>query len=568
MRSSVIPTDNDLRILGTLSRMPFSEHRELAAFAGLPSSSTLDSLSRLHAGGLADFVRHTRSDTSRVRRWCLAPDGSTRPAAMLGTVAGTLNREQPLSAEWSAYLLQRLDVVAVLYRVAHEAALLCDGPIGWSWRQDDASDAFMDLADGRRFALLRLGRTLPSRDVRRRMGLLYGLQRELRCPSALLLVPGVLEAQRLRADLRGRAIDAFVVVEDDLMLAIPGLPGWRALDSSKWMTLEQVMAASRRSQKVTDDHGPGRASKPPAGLPDVSDDPHHLATRLTLPERRILDSLYDWPVMSVEHLGALLGMSGSMLKKSRADLTKRGLVCQMRIGETAELRQLTGTRLCLSPDGVRYLARRDGSDEEGLLERWGVVPDACGDGRLAVRGYRIDGSRLRVLVRELSHTDGVSDILAMLSVASREDADWRLLQMLPPHRWERWFTYNGAWRCIRPDATLCLEHRGGPRAYFLEYEQSAVRPAAMRAKLEKYLWYFGSVDSRRDFDGRQARVLFVFTDEITADLFRSVAAREYPRPFPLLVSSLEKLTETGLLEKAWKSPWHLRGGYVSLAARH
>ena len=311
-----------------------------------------------------------------------------------------------------------------------------------------------------------------------------------------------------------------------------------------------------------------RVPMPAAALSHSADGLELLGTELSMPSRRLLDTLYDWPVMTLEHLGALLGMSGSMLKKTRADLAKRGLVCQLRIGETAEMRRMNGTRLCLGSDGVRYIARRDGFDEERLLERWSAVPDASGDERLDVRGHILHGSRLRVLVRELSHTDGVSDILAALAVASRGDYDWRLCQALPPHRWERWFTYNGARRCIRPDCLLQLAHRGMRRAYLLEYERSASRPAAMRAKLEKHEAYFNSVDSRLDFDGRRAMTLFVFADETTAGRFGKVAAQSARRPVPLLVSSLEMLTETGPLGRVWKSPWDPRGEYVSLAAVH
>ena len=557
-------TDNDFRVLDALSRTPYAEHRELTAFAGLPPSSALDSLRRLHAGGLADFVRHIRTDTSRVRRWHVVPRGVTRLARHLGTTGDALARERPVSAEWLSVLLQRLDAVAALYLVAHEVAM-CGGSLKFRWQGGDPLDALVEFPDGRMLAVMRFGRTLTWKEMRRRVGGLYGLQRVRRCPPALLLVPGGLEVQRLGADLRGRAIAAFAAAEDDLTRAAPGAAVWRSLDSPQGLTLEQALAGSRSRLEIAGMGGSASASLPAV---DLTDDVDLTATELSMPARRLLDALYDWPLMSSEHLEALLGMSEAMLKKTRAFLIERELACLLRIGTTPELRRLNGSRLCQAADGVSYLARRDGSSEDQLLALWGVTRSVTGDERLEVKDYRVDGSGLGVLVGQLSHTDGVSELVAMFAVACRDAAGWRLLQALPPHRWERWFTYDGTWRCVRPDAVLDIEHRRVRRQYVLEYEQSAIRPSTMREKLKKYLRYFGSMETHRDFDSRRATLLIVFAEEETAGSFCRVAARAAPRPVPLLVSSREKLSQVGMLGQAWRSPWRFQDRYVSLAAMH
>ena len=229
MFSTDLPAGNDFRILDTLSRTSLAEHHELAAFTCLSPSSTLDGLRRLQVEGLVAFVRHTRTGTSRVRRWHLTPLGITRLAELLGATVGGLLRERPLSAEWLTSLLQRLDAVAAFYRVAQEVASSCDGPIGWRWRIAWPLDALLELPDGRGFALMRLGATLSWKAMRSRIGTLYGMQRVRSCPPALLLLPGNLEAQRLRADMRGRAIDVFAAVDDDVMCAAPGSAVWRTL---------------------------------------------------------------------------------------------------------------------------------------------------------------------------------------------------------------------------------------------------------------------------------------------------------------------------------------------------
>ena len=568
MRSYDTVTDNSSRVLHMLAVAPFAERRELAEFAGLPASSTLEVLRRLEKRGLLASVRHTRTGGSRVRRWCLNPPGIEHLAELQATTTTRLLRELPLSAESQRSLLERLDTVATLYRVAQEAAWFCGGLVGWRWRLAWPLDALLELPDGRGLALMRFGATLSWKTMRSRLGTLYGMQQARRCPPALLLLPGELDAQRLAADLRGRAIDVYTAVEDDVVHAPVGSAVWRTLRDPHRLTLAQV-AGESGSLRSIDIQGKGitaRASMPAAALTAGADGLDLTASELSTPARRLLDALYDWPLMSAEHLEMLLGMSEPMLKKSRAQLERLGLVCQLRIGNTPELRQLNGSRLCLSPAGLRYLARHDRRREADLLEHWRISPDEAGDDRVDVLRYRLEGSKLRGLARELRHTDGMNRFVATLTSACRGSADWNLRQTLPPHRWERWFRYNAVGRSIKPDGTIELERRGRRQPYLLEFEQRATKPAPMEEKFAKYLRYFGSVETRKDFDGRRPTALMIFVDEPTASRFCIVAARGARRPIPMLVSSVERLVEEGPLGRSWRSPWRLQRGYVSLAA--
>ena len=514
------------------------------------------------------FVRHTRTNTSRVRRWYLSPPGITCLAELRDTAIGRLLRELPLSAEWRRHLLRRLDAVAPLYRIGREVAASCDGPVGWRWLRAGALDALLELPDGGAIALVRLGPTLSWQAMRSRIGTLYGMQRARRCHPALLLLPGNLEAQRLAADLRGRAIDVHAASECDVMHAAPGSAIWRSFGSARGLTLQQAISeiTSRSRMHGREPGGSGRASMPTATLCPGADGLDLLATELSMPGRRLLDAIYDWPLTTAEHLGMLLDMTEGMMKKTRAHLVKRGLVCQVRIGSTAELRRRNGTRLCLGPGGLRYIARRDRRRVSELLRRWRIAPDEDGDERLEILHYRLEGTKLRVLARELRHTDGVSDFVGTLAAACRNSVDWRLHQALPPHRWERWFRYNTGWRSIRPDATIELGHRGRRLPYLLEYEQRAIKPGTMAGKLRRYRRYFGAADTRADFDGTGTAALFVFPDEATASRFCALAARTARRYLPILVSSVDILAAEGPLGRSWRSPWSLQQGYVPLAA--
>ncbi len=568
MRSTETVTDNSVRLLNTLASAPFAERDELAAFARLPRSSTLESLRRMEAQGLVAFVRHARNNTSRVRRWCLTPRGVELLADIRGTSTGRLLRELPVSSQWKQSLLRRLDAVSPLYRIAQEVSSLYERPAGWRWMRAGALDALIELPDGGTLALARLGPTLSWRAVRSRVGTVYATQRNGRCPTALLLLPGSIEAQRLAADLRGRQLQAFAAVEDDLMGAPPGSAVWRNLRETQRLALAQVVTGSpdMRGRHLRAAGGSARETMP-AGTPGGGADGLDLvSTELTMPERRLLDALYNWPLMASAHLQMLLDMSESPLKKARASLVKKGLVHQLRIGSTPELRQRNGTRMCLSADGLRYLARRDRSRVSDLIGRWGIVPDAAGDERLAVSGFRLEGSKLRVLARELRHTDGVSDFIAGFAAACRRSTDWRLLQALPPHRWEHWFRHGAGWRSIRPDAVVELRHRGNRLACLLEYEERARSPAPMAEKLARYRRYFESSDTGADFYGGRATALFVFSEDTAASRFCALAARTLRRPLPLLVSSMDTVAGTGPLDSVWRSPWRLQHGHMPLAA--
>ncbi len=569
-RDDALP-QNSVLLLGALAAAPFAERGELAAFAGISPSGALESLLGLEARGLAAFVRHTRTNTSRVRSWYLSPRGITRLAKLRNTTTARLLHELPLSAEWRRNLLRRLYAVASLYRIGQQVAGCADGPVSWRWMRAGALDALLELPDGGTLALLRLGPTLSWQAMRSRIGTLYWSQRTRGCPPALILLPGNLEAQRLAADLRGRAIDVHAASEDDVMRTAPGSAVWRGLNDARGLTLDQVVGRSRdaremRGASVQVTGNPGRETMPTATISPGADGLDLVATELTMPGRRLLDAIYDWPLTSAAHLKMLLDITEAMMKKTRPQLVRRGLVCQVRIGGTPELRRRNGTRLCLSADGLRYIARRDRRRVSELLGRWSITQDEAGDEPLDVLHYRLEGSKLRVLARELRHTDGVSGFVGTLVAACREDSEWRLRQALPPHRWERWFRYDTGWRSVRPDATIELAHRGRRLPFLLEYEQRAIKPGTMAAKLLRYRRYFGAADARADFDGRRPTALFVFADEAAVSRFCALAARTVRNSLPLLVSDMQTIAETGPLGQMWRSPWQLQRGRVSLAA--
>ena len=76
-------------------------------------------------------------------------------------------------------------------------------------------------------------------------------------------------------------------------------------------------------------------------------------------ERRLLRVLFDWPLMRIDQLADVMAVSEGRLMNFRTPMVKKGLVFNLRIGETPEMRQVNGTRMCVSQEGLRYLGRLD-----------------------------------------------------------------------------------------------------------------------------------------------------------------------------------------------------------------
>ena len=241
------------------------------------------------------------------------------------------------------------------------------------------------------------------------------------------------------------------------------------------------------------------------------------------------------------------------------------LVINLRIGETPEMRQENGTRMCLSEEGLRYLGRLDRRRLGELMRHWCIREHEAGTPELAVQEYDMVGTKLRVLANELNHSDGMNRFVALLAKSCREAKDWELTDLLPPHRWDRTFQYNFRRRRVRPDGVCEVSYRGRRMAFLVEYEQRANIPARMDEKLGRYRNYFGAMSTSGDFDRKQAVVLMVFADAGTASRFGVFARSAVRRPLRMAVSSMDVLSEVGPFGSAWWMPWHKGHGQVSLA---
>lgn len=563
--------NSDEVTIRALGRMPFLERRELASVSSLAERTALDALHRLEEDGVAASVRHSLSERSRLQRWYLTPSGIERFADMEGLTVEEVVRLFPLSAEWRRWLLRRMDTVATCYRIAQDASLPYKdkGRLRWRWERSGPLDAFMTLPDNRTLGIARFGPALPRRSMYSRLGSLMEMHRRNTLFSALLVVPSSIEAHDILGRMKGERLDLSLAVEGAVRQSHPGDALWRShtYRPDTAFPVEGVIKGIVRRPAAPAAALARRAAAPEGLVGEAEKDLDLVACKLGQPAGRMLDTLADWPLMRLAELAEFLGISVERSKKGRTQLSRLGLIVGLRFGRTADERRQIETRLALSINGLRYLAWRDRTRLSDLTAFWGIYPDENGDDALKLANYQIRGSKLRVLARELKHTDGVHRFMSALASACRKAGDWELVEILPPHRWERWFHYNSRRNGLKPDATGQLAWRGRNVSLLFEYEERAIKPVRMHERLLRYRRYYGSLETQRDFEGG-SMVAVVFPDTAAASRCSTYASREARRGtragkrMPLLIGSLSGIAEESVLGQCWLMPSNLALGTV------
>ncbi len=148
----------DLPILRRLASMPFLDRLELAAVSGTADRSAYAAVSALERRGLAASVIHASDLLRATRRYWLTVAGLRRLAEAEGIAPDELLRAYPVSAQRRRILMERLDGVAVIYRLASSIAAEC-GPVGLRWYRSAPLDAVITLPGGRIVGVVRQGLT-------------------------------------------------------------------------------------------------------------------------------------------------------------------------------------------------------------------------------------------------------------------------------------------------------------------------------------------------------------------------------------------------------------------------
>ena len=520
--------------LRRLADMPFLDRLELAALSGWSRGAVYDAVSRLEARGMVEAVPYASPRVPPTHRYALTAAGVERLADLDAVPLEGPLFLLPVSKQWRRGLLERLDAVVVIYRLACAVGQVFH-PLVFRWYRAMPLDAAIALPDGKTLAVVRQGSTSDRTAFGKR---LWRLGQLTPARSVLMLLPDEVrlrQARRLAANLPG---PVFLALEGDAASAGAGAAVWRTPSVAAPLDLATALTHT----------GPPRSwplSRPPqrAALPgDLDADADCLLpSRLKPVEKRAVDLLADWPWLSPRHLGVLLGVKRSRFSQVTQRLSELGLLIDVNIeGER---------RLALSDRGLVMLARRDRTSVGDARRRWSALPL---DAAAPLEWRNVAGTRTRQLLRNVEHTAAVHAFVAALAKQARSRSR-EIVQLDPPRRASRYFRHDGKLRSVHPDAFGVVRRSNDVWPFFLEWERRAVRPATMAARVAPYLRYYASPRPTDDH-GAQPLVLVVFDDPIALTHFLEVAAREMERArvrVPLLASHRDLLSSAGPLGPAW-----------------
>ena len=150
-------------MLHQLSRTPFVDSTELAGILGEPHATVHRALTGLLAEGIAGRVSHGTAHLPSSRRYYLTAQGVRKAARVLRfETPSDFVRAYPVSREWLAILIRRMDAVASVYRLAASMSPGIDGLRSQvEFHRRGRFDATITHHAGRSFGVVRLRQAWP-----------------------------------------------------------------------------------------------------------------------------------------------------------------------------------------------------------------------------------------------------------------------------------------------------------------------------------------------------------------------------------------------------------------------
>ena len=536
------PEGLDAQLLRSLADMPFLNRQEMVAVTGRSKGAVHEAVRRLESGGLCVSTLHAVDPLPPARRFHLTAAGLRRLAEEEDISLDELVRRRPLSTQWRRSLMERLDGLAVIYRLASALSDIAF-PIRFRWYRAIPLDAAATLSGGTTVGIVRQGPTADRSGFSKRLWRL----RDGPMPGVvLLLMADEVRLRHSRRLLSRTGAPVLFALERDVVTSGKGDRIWSPTDVGASIDLSYAIDRTDPGGGLPIEDAPQRVSVP-ADLPDrgaASDISDHMLPVLLRPaEKRALDLISDWPWIALGDLAGLLGVSPQRTAQLVNPLEGLGLVSRRRVA---------GRRMALTDRGLSLLARRDRTSVALARRRWSVSLE---DGEGPVEWRNVTGRRSRQLLRNMEHTAAVHGFMAQLT-AQAALLGWDVAQIDPPRRASRYFRHDGRMRSVNPDAFGVLRRGETTWPFFLEWERRAVRPSTMSERLAPYLRYYSS-HRPIDDNGVRPSVLIVFDDEIAATHFLRVAREEMCADLvkvPLWVSHGGAIDALGPLGRAWRSP--------------
>ena len=531
------------QLLDALSRMPFVDSAELAGILGEAHATIHRALTDLMVNGIAGRVSHGTIHLPSSQRYHLTASGVREAAGFLGfDTPSDFVRVYPVSREWLALLIRRMDAVAAVYRLAASLSPGIDGLRSHvEFHRRGRFDATITLYDGRSFGVVRQGLALRRRSLYDRLRAIAEYDYTRRPDTALILTPSVWE-QRLttRFCMDLNLDDCFVAVESRDTLERRDLHVWQktsGLFSGSYYNLDFVSSQG--------DPGGALHSESPERKRASMHHPERMVQAaptfgISPSEKRTLDLITDHPMIPREHLARWLGVSEGRVSQMMHSLVDTWGLLERR-GKRGD------TRYTLSNEGIRYITHRDRAQLPTTMGIWSTALTTDRQGRRRHVGHRID-----TWAWQTKHADGITWFLSKLEAEARADPDSELLWSVPTVRSDR--AYNWGQSAIAPDAVGKMVAEGLEIPFYLEYELRARHPEGVIARLGPYMSYYWSTEPGEDQPPFPTTLFVVDTEEVEATYVRT-AARMTRMSLPILVSCMPVLSNAGILGRSWRPLW-------------
>ena len=157
-------TGSERETLSVIASCPFVDRLELAAISGASRSAVYETVRGLEDAGLVAHVPHAADLIPPTRRYRLTARGlgalaeteGSSAVSSTGQALDGLLRSRPVSIQWLRILMDRLDALAVIYRLASTIAGVAH-PVGLRLYRAGPLDAAMTLPGGRTVGIARQG---------------------------------------------------------------------------------------------------------------------------------------------------------------------------------------------------------------------------------------------------------------------------------------------------------------------------------------------------------------------------------------------------------------------------
>ena len=542
-----------------LCAAPLATIDELARFGRVPASTLRERLDKLARRGLVDSVSHHLGALgSRPQRRYFPTEQGVTAAGAATEGREHMLRAYPLSRQWFRLLSERLDSVAVLYRVA---AMIADAdphsdPVRVDHYRKGPYDMLLTLSGGRTIGVIRQGPALPGSNLRYRLRSIERLPGGER-PFVTLALTHADQATRRAIRSLGSPTEhrrTFAATEGELLAGDHTGVVWQQcggglgeeppVEVSPDASLPGILAWAERLlessyQSLRDDPRPDPdtlySSEVQVSMPEPAQQLASApATQLTRAGKEALDLLAAWPLCTREHLAGLMG--GVTLR--RVNQVLRSLRQHELVREDESL-------LMLTDRGLTCLARRDRAAVGLTLDRWTAQP--------AISNPQVyAGTALRALASQTRHHSGVTGFAAALSAEVTHSPDYDLFDLLPTPRSSIGYRCHRTNYVIHPDASFTLEYKGLWRPFLLEFERRATTPKRIPQRLASYQRYLASGWAQRDHRGQAPQVLFVLESPGSETAFLDIA--DGTEGLDVITSNAEALAERGILGEAWMLP--------------